>query len=257
MPASNDFFSLNLTTGSLSLLLLPGHCFTTNTSRKEFATNIPMIFRFDIIYKKRIENGSQQKKAIFNNTYCWTVHLDTYGWMPITLSKTIESDIHWMNLFILILYLFSHLLTSKVTEYKISECEIHMKQIVEKNVPRWSRLFVSIPSSSQREDYSSIWLYYELNFIKHSCCSLKTTFDHCLITCGFLTIEVPLFGILVIAVPILLVFFSYFDEMWMADLAFCSSFSSCPVKLWWKGFQLGHLLFGSVNNLLGYYFQVS
>ena len=51
LPASNDFFSLNLTTGSLSLLLLPGHCFTTNTSsRKEFATNIPMIFRFDITY---------------------------------------------------------------------------------------------------------------------------------------------------------------------------------------------------------------
>ena len=190
-----------------------------------------MIFRFDIIYKKRIENGSQQKKAIFNNTYCWTVHLDTYGWMPITLSKTIESDIHWMNLFILILYLFSHLLTSKVTEYKISECEIHMKQIVEKNVPRWSRLFVSIPSSSQREDYSSIWLYYELNFIKHSCCSLKTTFDHCLITCGFLTIEVPLFGILVIAVPILLIFYSYFNEMSLADLAYVFLLLFCQALL--------------------------
>ena len=173
MPASNDFFSLNLTTGSLSLLLLPGHCFTTNTSRKEFATNIPMIFWFDITYMKRIEDRSQQKKKILTIPIVGLSTLILIVGCPSPYEETIESDIHWMNLFILILYLFSHLWTSKVTEYKISECEIQLKQIVEKNVPRWRRLFVSIPASIQWKDYSSIWypniiFDYIMNQISHN-----------------------------------------------------------------------------------------
>ena len=60
---------------------------------------------------------------------------------------------------------------------------------------------------------------------------MKTTFDHCLITCGFLTIEVPRFGILVIAVPILLIFYSYFNEMSLADLAYVFLLLFCQALL--------------------------
>ena len=41
------------------------------------------------------------------------------------------------------------------------------------------------------------------------CIVLRTTFDHCLITWGFAT-EVPLLGVFVIALPILLLFSSFF-----------------------------------------------